>query len=59
MTIRSLDYVFRPPIGCDHRANEESAIGEALLNLGLGYPQINAVKMQDLIQAREALARGT
>lgn len=59
MTIRSLDYVFRPPSGCDHRANEESAIGEALLNLGLGYPQINAVKMQDLIQAREALARGT
>jgi PPK2 family polyphosphate:nucleotide phosphotransferase len=35
------------------------AIGEALEKLGLGYPQIDAVKKQELITAREALARGT
>jgi len=35
------------------------AIGEALENLGLGYPQIDAVKKQELITAREALAHET
>jgi PPK2 family polyphosphate:nucleotide phosphotransferase len=33
------------------------AIGEALENLGLGYPQIDAMKKQELITAREALAQ--
>jgi PPK2 family polyphosphate:nucleotide phosphotransferase len=35
------------------------AIGEALENLGLGYPQIDAIKKRELITAREALAHET
>ena len=35
------------------------AIGEALENLGLGYPQIDAMKKQEQITARKALAHET
>ena len=35
------------------------AIGEALDNLGLRYPQIDATKKKELVRAREALARAT
>ena len=35
------------------------AIGEALDNLGLSYPQIEATKKKGLVTVREALARAT
>ena len=35
------------------------AIGEALDNLGLSYPQIDATKKKELVTVREALARAT
>jgi PPK2 family polyphosphate:nucleotide phosphotransferase len=33
------------------------AVGEALENLGLGYPQIDATKKKELVKAREILTR--
>jgi hypothetical protein len=40
MMIRNLDYAFRSPIGCDHRANEQPGIGEALLNLCASFSRL-------------------
>jgi len=34
-----------------------AAIVEAVENLGLSYPQIDAMKKKELVTAREALAR--
>jgi hypothetical protein len=36
-----------------------AAIVEAVENLGLSYPQIDAIKKKELVTAREALARET
>ena len=36
-----------------------AAIVEAVENLGLSYPQIDAMKKKELVTAREALARET